>query len=763
LRRRHVAAVLCAYLALAAIYTHPVLQKSFTGIANDPYDPILNTSVLWWNATTVPFSPTWWSPPHFHPSRDVAAFTENLVGVSVLATPIYWVTGSALAAYNICFYLSWALSAFTAYLLVWFLVRRQDAAFLAGLIYGFTPYRTAELGHLQMLSVFWFPLVLLGLHGFLVQRRGWWLALFGAAWVLQALANGYMIFFGAVVVGLWLVYFCTRNSAWRAAPAILLTWAIANAVLLPVLLKYHAVHEHYGLRRSISEAAAFSAPASAWFEVSYVVWFWNHLLPESKDNLFPGLTVVLLVIAGVTLAWRQQGRRLEPVRGRRRTLVIVLLATILLSALAMLLTLAWGPWSRELLGITVRVTDLDRAVNVFLVSGALLVSLSRRARTALARRSDLVFYLAATIALAVLCCGPVLRTGDSVVLEPMPYRWLLYLPGFDSVRVPTRFWMLGMLCFAVAAGISFARYGPSGTSRRRVLFTLAVAGILLDGWTRGIGMPDAPRQWPKVERRDQTAAVIELPLGPEWDAAATFRAMRHRRPVVNGVSGYDPPHYVPLMHGLDDRDPALLVALSSFGALDVVVNGEVDTDGSLARYASAVAGEPTATDGSRRVYRIPASPKIEVALGGVIPIAAVSASSPGWEVVTDGNLETEWHDNPRQMPGHWMSLDLGSVREVGGLTLSLGEWARDFPRVFAIDASADGSSWDVVWQGKTASIALIAAIDGPRESAMRFAFPGRPARFVRMRTLADHKNLWRVAEVSVHAPSAHLPVSGSPR
>jgi len=77
--------ILCAYLILAAIYTHPVLPRSHTGIANDPYDPILNPSILWWNATTIPFSPRWWSPPYFYPSQGVSAFTENLVGISVFA------------------------------------------------------------------------------------------------------------------------------------------------------------------------------------------------------------------------------------------------------------------------------------------------------------------------------------------------------------------------------------------------------------------------------------------------------------------------------------------------------------------------------------------------------------------------------------------------------------------------------------------------------------------------------------------------------
>ena len=59
--------------------------------------------------------------------------------------------------------------------------------------------------------------------------------------------------------------------------------------------------------------------------------------------------------------------------------------------------------------------------------------------------------------------------------------------------------------------------------------------------------------------------MIELPLGPEWDAAATYRSIWSRRPVANGVSGYDPPHYAPLMDALEARDPAILVAMGSLG------------------------------------------------------------------------------------------------------------------------------------------------------------------------------------------------------
>jgi hypothetical protein len=130
----------------------------------------------------------------------------------------------------------------------------------------------------------------------------------------------------------------------------------------------------------------------------------------------------------------------------------------------------------------------------------------------------------------------------------------------------------------------------------------------------------------------------------------------------------------------------------------------------------------------------------------------VSASSAGAELTHDGRIETEWHDNPRQLPGHWLTVDLGAVRDVGGVTMWLGEFARDFPRRLAVDVSDDGASWTTAWEGPTAATAMLAAIEHPRECPVRLPFPAHSARLVRLRSLADHKNLWRVAEIQVHSP-----------
>jgi hypothetical protein len=89
-----------------------------TLIAGDPGDPVLNASILLWSATTAPFSAAWWNAPHYYPAEGVGGFTENLVGLSPWATPVYWLTGNPILAYNFALFLTWPFSAFAVFLLV---------------------------------------------------------------------------------------------------------------------------------------------------------------------------------------------------------------------------------------------------------------------------------------------------------------------------------------------------------------------------------------------------------------------------------------------------------------------------------------------------------------------------------------------------------------------------------------------------------------------------------------------------------------------
>ena len=140
------------------------------------------------------------------------AFSEHLLGLSLIATPIIATTGNVLLAYNAAFFLSFPLCAIGAHLLTYQITRRHDLALVAGLAYGFAPYRMAQFAHIQVLSSYWMPFALLGLHLF-VQTAALAIPRALRRWpgICQALACGYYLFYLSVLVGLWLLWFAHRT------------------------------------------------------------------------------------------------------------------------------------------------------------------------------------------------------------------------------------------------------------------------------------------------------------------------------------------------------------------------------------------------------------------------------------------------------------------------------------------------------------------------------------------------------------------------
>jgi hypothetical protein len=281
----------------------------------------------------MPFTEDWWNAPIFFPMRGALALSEHLFGISIFSTPILLAGGSPPLGYNVALVLACAMSAFFAYLLVLRLTGSRPAGLCAAVAYGFAPYRAGQLAHLQVLSSQWLPLMLLALHAYLDGGRARWLGVFASAWILQALSNGYFLIFTPVLIGLWLAWFGRESRRWRRVAAILGVWAAASLPLLPVLLKYHEIHRSLGLVRSPQEIEMFSATPSSVLSPQHLLRFWSAPGPPSQEaDLFPGLTIVAIVVAALVRSWRS------------RVLLFYALAALLMYALAL------GPggehWSR---------------------------------------------------------------------------------------------------------------------------------------------------------------------------------------------------------------------------------------------------------------------------------------------------------------------------------------------------------------------------------------------------------------------------------
>jgi hypothetical protein len=281
----------------------------------------------------MPFSQHWWNAPMFWPQPDTMALSEHLLGLSLMATPLQFAGVSALAAYNVCLLLTYALCGFFAYLLAQRLTGSTAAAICTGVAFACSPYRASQLAHVQVLAAHWMPLVLLGLHAYVSTGHARWLALFAVAWLLQALSNGYYLLFLPVLIVAWLAWFVDWRRSPRRGLAIVGAWAIASLPLVPLLLKYRAVHEALGMRRTVPEIRQFSALPESFLHAPPLLRFWPEgPAPTYEQYLFPGATVVAVALIGLILVLSKIGR---PAPAGRAPLIFYLFAAVLMGVLAL--------------------------------------------------------------------------------------------------------------------------------------------------------------------------------------------------------------------------------------------------------------------------------------------------------------------------------------------------------------------------------------------------------------------------------------------
>ncbi|HWX24860.1 MAG TPA: discoidin domain-containing protein, partial [Vicinamibacteria bacterium] len=380
--------------------------------------------------------------------------------------------------------------------------------------------------------------------------------------------------------------------------------------------------------------------------------------------------------------------------------------------------------------------------------------LSPRLRDAYRRGSSFAFYVAAAGVTWLLSLGPNPRLLGMPIWQKAPYFFLMKLPGFSQLRVTARFSMIAALCLAVGASLAFARLLGSLKHGRGLLVALAAVAVLRDGWITRLPLEPAPKRLKILESLPgKDKAVLELPLGGIEDAAAVFRSLYHRVSVVNGYSSYYPPHYAPLLLGLEEEEDDVLTELQSRATVYVVIDRRRDSGGTLERYVSRHRGSRAiGVEDWAALYLLPETPRPALAPGGrTLPIRGIEANAgPGATQMIDGDLGSQWTTGAPQQGHERILIDLGAAQRVGRLEMALGH-VTDFPRELLIETSLVGATdWSEVFRGELAGKTLGACLDDPHHLVLRFDLGNRLARFIRLRQLgSDRSNAWSVAEIAV--------------
>ena len=153
-------AATCLYTAAAIALTWPLAAALTTAIPWDLGDPLLNSWIIAWSADHLSRFLTgdlhafsgYWQANIFHPAPYALAYSEHLFAQAIQILPVWALTKNPVLCYNLLFLSTFVLSGLGMYLLARELTGDARVALVAGLCYGFAPYRISQYSHLQVLS-----------------------------------------------------------------------------------------------------------------------------------------------------------------------------------------------------------------------------------------------------------------------------------------------------------------------------------------------------------------------------------------------------------------------------------------------------------------------------------------------------------------------------------------------------------------------------------------------------------------------------------
>ena len=664
------ALVVLAFATLTLVATFPLVLHLGRALPGDLGDPLFTAWLLGWDADRLRHGlQGFWDAPILFPSVHTIAFSEHLLGIAIFVTPIIWLTGNPILAYDVAFLLTYVIAGSGMYLLAREITGRRDAAFLAGLIFAFAPMRALHVSHLQVLAWGWMPIALWGLHRFLATLRGSpaasrpmiALAVFVAAFTAQAFSNSYFLYYLSIASAFVVVYELTARTVSTADRVRALGWlAGASAIILicvgTVAWAYVSVRSRYGFRRPYDDWSMFSANLRSYVSAPDNVRLWGTWLhgdefPERQ--LFPGLVALIAAAAAI---W--------PGKGRRR-------AALLYGCLA---------------------------------AAALVLSL-----------------------------GPEPAAWSYRLLPSGPYLWLARLvPGMDGMRVPARLGVVVLMALSVLAALGFARVlARLGPRARAATIVLAGLAVFAEGWAAPLrmapvdarGRPDDRSAYRWLAQQPQGGA-IELPI-LEWSIEPTltyqYATLFHAHPIVNGYSGYGSPLQEFLggaaspLNDLDRMADALAL-LRAVGVRYVLVHpGDYADPNQAAETVAAIRAQPKLAPEAFRsdavvAFRLsddaaPADPDSSATLGGTRLRATefhadASDAADRLPLAFDGDGDTRWLTGRAQNGDEWIRISFERTRDVSAIALQTAARSfGDYPRELLIESGGDDGARSVLYQG----------------------------------------------------------------
>ena len=576
-------AIFLAFVALTALMTWPWLRHPLDTVS-DLGDPYNIAYTLWWDYHQTFRDPLrLFDATIFYPYRDTLAFSEHDYGIALLFFPLFALGVRPLTVHSLATFFAFVLSGYGAFRLARTLTGSYGAAWVAGVAFGFIPYRFQRLPHLHYIFAGWIPLLLEALILFMrgrSWRRASWL---GVAFLMNALTCITWFILALIPLGVSAAFLALRYGAWRDRSLWLrgaVALGTASLVLLPFLLPYRRVAAIHQFTRGAGEVELYSATALNWLAASPRLKVWRGLggLSATEElSLFPGLLLPLLAFAVLILLdtrARNDGRdgggepgdeRIHQPHGRRArfkrfatpaglSLLVLDLFAVGAGVIALLIS-GYGTINFRIFGLHLVTATRPEAALIACLAAVVARAaitfgplLGRAAAKRFGARDDADRNVETFVIGAIwLSIGFVGSLGTHAFFHKFLYE---HFEVFKSQRVPARWAMICYVGLAVLAGLG-ARLlaGRLAAPRRRalragvcalvvlaLLFELRVAPLVV---MRGTAYPDELTL--RLKETPMRGGLVELPATGMAVFQYMIRAADHEKPIVTAASSFLPP------------------------------------------------------------------------------------------------------------------------------------------------------------------------------------------------------------------------------
>jgi len=309
------------FLFVTLLYFWPMVMHIGTYIPGG--DSMFNAWVMARNQNCImqQHCPKYTDANIYYPNKDTMLYSEVEISPSVVTLPLRLVTDNPIIPYNIVTIASFLMAGISMYLLAMHLSRgNKFFALLAGTVFEFGPIMLASTHHLQNLSIFCLPLIILSILKFIDTSKKRYLVGLLLSLLYIFFASWYQVIFALMAIALVMIsLLIIKLGYFKKLLAVGAVVALACLIALPLASEYMRFSRENAATYTMEEKILHSTSVvdyvvPPFFTVTGQIYRLNPTAFPSfnADTLsYSGISLFILAIIGAVVLTIKR-KQLEP-------------------------------------------------------------------------------------------------------------------------------------------------------------------------------------------------------------------------------------------------------------------------------------------------------------------------------------------------------------------------------------------------------------------------------------------------------------------